>query len=209
MQRSRLHTGAALSHPLPFLTERCKAILQLSRCWIKTCKRRGKKTSRFFSKPDQQTLPLIRPAWHRLTEIQAGVRRQRDLSEDKPHPRWGGQLIAPSGLLKQARAPWKATRLICRDSRLWDFATWQQQLLRRGGMTETCSLFLEHTQVSRFNSDGKVVTGVYIKYVDVKPHRVLRSPEGYYIHTEEWNHLLLQWCCRIVPVILYQQVVTC
>lgn len=39
----------------------------------------------------------------------------------------------------------------------------------------------------RFNSDGKVVTGVYIKYVDVKPHRVLsyRSPEGYYIHTEE------------------------
>lgn len=70
-------------------------------------------TSWFFSKQDQHWIALkifslIWPARHRLTGIQTGIRRQRDMSEDKPHSWWA-----------QRRAA---------DRTIWPSQTWLQLL---------------------------------------------------------------------------------
>lgn len=86
MPRSRLHTSASLSHPPPFSTLTSSSPAAESRC---TQEGENPRTS-FQSQSDTEapceySLWSERPARHRLTEIQAGVKRQRDLSEDKPH----------------------------------------------------------------------------------------------------------------------------
>lgn len=73
--------------------------------------------------------------------IASGWRRSKQGSK------WGQAASASRRPADRTISGFSAFRLICGDSRSWDFASWQQLLLRREGTRETCSLFPENAQV--------------------------------------------------------------
>lgn len=125
--RSRLHTSASLSRPLNVSVRWASsspAAQQRSACEEEEEEEEETPSSSssfsfppwFFSNGHRSSswiFPLIRPACHRLTEIQAGVGRQRDLSEEEGEPHSCRALRRPADrTIWLSGAPWKDTRLI-------------------------------------------------------------------------------------------------